>query len=329
MSTLVEFFGIDRKSRWRVIALSALITAGWGIAAETSGKSIRNAQLEATLVGALAFAAQVSFYCFKRSVVGFSNLGQNIDYRFPRRIAVSAAILLLIGSVPAPLLEAEMLRRRFRALVRDESPPDPRAISDIILRAREVKARLEPNLISNAGFRLLQDAEHGNTLEGQRALSAILDYKSFLDSGAAPDTVGAKPDLMNSWIEINLHNPEGIDVGTRQAPHVEQLGVAPESEGSVMQSLDNTFGRPPKRPLSPRVYVVTSKSGWGIQLDDMRYKNVIFKNSEIFYRGGPVELINVYFVNCRFMRYDSPRWSEFAKAILASSAVTFEASPRG
>jgi hypothetical protein len=211
------------------------------------------------------------------------------------------------------------------------SAADLRAIPDIVQRAIAANTRVESGLVASVGLKILNNVKYLSTLDGQRALSAVLNYKSFLASSAAPDTSGAKPitDLVNSNIEVAIHNPKGVEVGAKQAPQVEHVGIAPESEGAIMQSLSGQFGHPPNRPLSPRFYVVTSRPGWGLQLDGMRYKNVIFKNSEIFYDGGPVELINVYFINCRFTKNDSPPWSEFAKTLLVSSPVRFESPSRG
>jgi hypothetical protein len=78
--------------------------------------------------------------------------------------------------------------------------------------------------------------------------------------------------------------------------------------------------------LGPALIVIESQIV-PITLDGVRFKNVIVQNSRISYQGGPVELDNVYFVNCTF---DIPRTEpsfELADRILAASATSFQSLP--
>src|SRR5229473_7509329 len=105
---LNELIGPDRRTRWKIIFVSGGIIASWGIIREALGGSVRDAQIEATMVGAIAFFAQCFAYCSKRSGIAAPlPIGA-----FPRRFAVAAGVLLFLSLVPAPLLNAEILRRR-------------------------------------------------------------------------------------------------------------------------------------------------------------------------------------------------------------------------
>jgi hypothetical protein len=57
-------------------------------------------------------------------------------------------------------------------------------------------------------------------------------------------------------------------------------------------------------------------------VDTLYLKHVIFQNSHIIYRGGPVILEDVYFVNCTFEVVQQSAGQSFAKAILDTSEST-------
>ena len=57
-------------------------------------------------------------------------------------------------------------------------------------------------------------------------------------------------------------------------------------------------------------------------LDHIAWTNVVFKNSNIVYHGGPTKLENVEFINCRFIMDYTPPSRELAKSLLASNNVS-------
>jgi hypothetical protein len=62
-----------------------------------------------------------------------------------------------------------------------------------------------------------------------------------------------------------------------------------------------------------------------VKLDGYRLKNIIFKDVKVLYEGGPVEMENVYSVNCTFEVSRRPNGQSFASTVLASSpATTFQ-----
>jgi hypothetical protein len=64
-----------------------------------------------------------------------------------------------------------------------------------------------------------------------------------------------------------------------------------------------------------------------VLLDGNFMKNVVIQDSRIVYRGGPMELENVYFVNCTFDVIDDTRGQQFAKAMFCPNpATTLEAT---
>jgi hypothetical protein len=51
-------------------------------------------------------------------------------------------------------------------------------------------------------------------------------------------------------------------------------------------------------------------------LDDTYMKHVIFRDAAIIYKGGPMELDGVYFINCTFVLPNNPHGQQFASAFL-------------
>ena len=58
--------------------------------------------------------------------------------------------------------------------------------------------------------------------------------------------------------------------------------------------------------------------------DGFQLRNVIFDGVGIEYKGGPIRLENVYFVNCTFDVQRTSEGQEFAKATLSHVPVTFQ-----
>lgn len=61
-------------------------------------------------------------------------------------------------------------------------------------------------------------------------------------------------------------------------------------------------------------------------LDGYRLKNVVFDNVTVVYRGGPLIMESVYFVNCKFELQKDDRGQKFAQDILDHVPATFSAS---
>jgi hypothetical protein len=66
--------------------------------------------------------------------------------------------------------------------------------------------------------------------------------------------------------------------------------------------------------------------GCSEELDGIAWKNVLFEDSTVIYRGGSTKLDGVYFKNCRFVIDYTPRGQELAKALASSDSVTIDLS---
>jgi hypothetical protein len=117
LARLDELLGTDNASRWRIISISASAIAMWGIASELRGIPVRDAQISATIVGALIFLVQVCTYCL-RSPAPTVHVERAVG--MPRRLAmgaVAAGVIIFLSIVPLPVVEAAVVSRRLRVLM--------------------------------------------------------------------------------------------------------------------------------------------------------------------------------------------------------------------
>jgi hypothetical protein len=59
-------------------------------------------------------------------------------------------------------------------------------------------------------------------------------------------------------------------------------------------------------------------------LDAHRLRHVVIRESPVEYRGGPINLLGVYFVKCTFSVSDNRNGQIFASTLLASSEVNLD-----
>jgi hypothetical protein len=308
LTHLEEFFSSDRKVRWRVIVVSSLVVAGWGIAAELSGKSVRDAQVEASVVGVLVFLTQVFAYCMKRAMNHASARVEWISPRFPRRLALAAGALLFLGLVPAPLLEAEILRRRFKALASQTPLPDSEKIAELL------SSRSSLNRPS-------QDLNRAERISG------------IIPSGDGP---GANRDNYVYTIIGGSRSPRGFSMlpfvvnrgvnAIREMPAIGFTGLTySEADAAIIGLIRPDTGPPEttRAPFFARTFVVSARAGTAIYLDYFQFKNLVFLDSNIQYDGGPTSLRNVMFINCTFSLKQEPATIHFAEAVMAHGSTDF------
>jgi hypothetical protein len=65
------------------------------------------------------------------------------------------------------------------------------------------------------------------------------------------------------------------------------------------------------------------QGGTAIRLDGYKVRNIIFRNSKIIYKGGPLEMQNVYFVDCTFDFQLTPNSRSLSNRILAFAPTDF------
>src|SRR5207245_10955818 len=95
------------------------------------------------------------------------------------------------------------------------------------------------------------------------------------------------------------------------------------SLGAHLEKLgQNLNAEVPNRAIAPYRITVDGHNELWVLLDGEYWKNVTIKNARIVYKGGPIQLENVYFVNCTFdMQFTNPA-VVLARKVLDSPSVT-------
>lgn len=195
--------------------------------------------------------------------------------------------------------------------------------SEILNAARKDGTRLDPELITTAGKEFISAGVSSNDPLVWNAALAFLNYRTTENTVRAATTDELTPadkNKRNQWQAMfpanhpnaNFLFAHGKGVPAEKAavfePINQHLNMG-QTSGSEFILLGGSPGFP---------------GGW--KLDGFRMKNVIFKDTEITYEGGPIEMQNVHFVNCTFNVLKRPNGFNFATSVLASApATTFQA----
>jgi hypothetical protein len=186
--------------------------------------------------------------------------------------------------------------------------------------AREDHVIIPESVVAHVG-KLVIDANHSSDpLVRSAAWSAnrsLLDYVSALREGSGPDPKTAEP-LPQQWSAL-------IDWGFEESGEGEIavgfIGEAPSNQCARGEHI----GEPQRGFTSGGgpawVIVKNSHSGKTLRLDGHFLKNIVYSGLRIAYRGGPMKLENVYFVNCTFDIVENERGKRFSEAVFASPAT--------
>jgi hypothetical protein len=247
---------------------------------------------------------------------------QAIDPPLPTRrslvlLPVSAVVFLVVAFIP--LAEAAVLGRRLEQSA--TNPDDPRNINaakQVLAYATAANVRLPRKTVEDTGKTFMEAAQHDSGV--WKGALAFVDYRSFLNAQMAPST----PDLVSGnnpefMVEINaVLNAPGARLLTAYPKNSEML---PGSQSALFLEigLEGKVVRAPKE-------LVVDGTGSNIFLDGFHLRNVTVRGAKITYKGGPLILENVYFLNCTFDVQRTPQGQQFADAMLTHVPVSFSRS---
>jgi hypothetical protein len=97
--------------------------------------------------------------------------------------------------------------------------------------------------------------------------------------------------------------------------------VDSSSDSALVDSIQNAFNPNAIKPGPPYPEYIIMKGGV-LDVDGLILKKVIVMNARILYRGGPIHLEGVYFVNCTFEWVRTKNTLEIANAILSPDPAT-------
>ena len=183
-------------------------------------------------------------------------------------------------------------------------------IQRVLAQADEEKIRVDPKALTESADEALKIAFHGTTGATEAAWRAALDmaqYRSVLNVTDAPVDKG--PAFLKYYVQID-------DEHTNVATPTYYGKIVPINDAAMSLKIGQTANE----ASGPEQVVFT---GPGIvHLDGYHMRNIVFRNLQIRYTGGPVILENVALLNCTF---DIPR-SEKGRLLVAKLIASPRAS---
>ena len=155
------------------------------------------------------------------------------------------------------------------------------------------------------------------------AAQVFLDYKTFLNTDLLP-VIGPPTPLGNPNYRTTTTITGFKDEhrGYQRAYSITYMnGHAPPDKSARLEALNN-----PQPEGSGVALIVVDGGDATFGLDGEYARNVVIRNADVSYAGGPTRLENVYFVNCKFHAnfLAMPRTMELGQQILASTPTTYE-----
>ena len=182
------------------------------------------------------------------------------------------------------------------------TPSDPQSLKEvrqIITQAKAEKVKIPIDVIINSGKRFIE-ASDGNHEDWPTA-QQYLDYRSFLNADFVPNVgqlTKSKDTKYRSYINTRLNPYAKLPADSFTVYFAG--GYVPPEQSARLDNLDNPQSINPHSESSGIGLFVLEGKADGIVLDHMYMKNVIVRNSDVYYEGGKTRLENVYFVNCEF-----------------------------
>jgi hypothetical protein len=226
-SRLDELLDRDTASRWRVISISALAVAALGcVFSGVNHRSPSETLPYAVFFGAIVFAIQVLLYCTRTELATIKQYAGIM----PRRLVfavVSAGTIVLLATVPAPMLEGAVLNRRLLVLTRDGKLSSERAeqVQACLELASSIRVRLPPSTSTHVRDLILDAAaEDPNSRALQKAALALSKYDHEVFSAPILAIVNRAPRT-------------GAETAYRKAIEIELRFGIEEAERSEARSL--------------------------------------------------------------------------------------------
>jgi hypothetical protein len=210
-----------------------------------------------------------------------------------------------------------------KVVMQPKTAVNAKQTSEILNTAKKSGTRFDPKLITIAGQEFISAGVSSSDPDIWKTALAFLNYRS------TENTVGAATtDKFTPADKKKRYEWQGIfPVNSKNANFIFAHGKAVSAEkAAVFEPKEKHLNI--GKTVGSEFILLGGSTGFpgGWKLDGYRMKNVIFKDTEITYEGGPVDMQNVYFVNCTFNVAKRPNGKNFASTVLASApATTFHA----
>jgi hypothetical protein len=287
----------DDTVRWRIMGWTIIAVGSIASVDFATGSSVKETvPLMAILTFLIPFVAVVWYCSIKPTYVS--------DSHGPSRRSLLYCLTASCAALVAGLLiEQQESRSADSQLSNAVAKNDFAQIASLLDRARNTSVRLDP-AVSRKVVRRSLDAKFPGQPDAWEAVLASLNYKSFQDSAFNP---ALKPVLSAGEVLITAYYMES-PIGMPK-PKVKSFGIVPHDQAARLNQngVDENTGR------GNQFLILVS--GW-LTLDGMALRHIILQDVDVVYHGGPLEMADVYFLNCRFHIDQSRKSQELALAIL-------------
>jgi hypothetical protein len=195
------------------------------------------------------------------------------------------------------------------------SPADPQNNKDaqnVLRTARLNDVRLGDRTIADAGERFVEAA--ASNPEAWNTALEFLSYRAYLNSVTIP--LGPQTPLSANVVTHYVTSQENFPQGIIR---MSVMGASKTNDAADLGTV-STHGVNRNLAAGPSLLIAETPA---LVLDNLYAKRVLFVNSRVIYRGGPIDLENVYFLNCTFEIENQPKGQELAKQILSAQATSF------
>lgn len=321
LERLDELLERDTASRWRVISVSAIAVGVSGaVASGLAHEPIVDAQVLASVFGAIVFFAQVFVYCL-RAETGMRRAAGIL----PRRVvlaAVSSSVLVFLDAVSAPFLEGSIFERRLRSLTQ-KVPLSENTVNQIAASFNSVDASKVkiPNRTREAVTTALKRTVEVHPALSNAVTSAEAALASYL-TGNSPEDLQAVLAARRLRAEATGKTFAFEPIATNTGPdNYQTTEISRQPNVARMERIDHPL--PLASDYGPGFLVV---QGLTATLDGYNLRRVIFRNTKVVYRGGPLILEQVYFIKCEFQLYPSPNTSKLLASLTSAGPISFSAA---
>jgi hypothetical protein len=196
-----------------------------------------------------------------------------------------------------------------------ESLPQLKAVAQTAIQNRTAVPDEDVTTIGKRAI-TLASANSDSSAPAWDTLQTLLQYRSFLNSVQVP--LGPQVPITgnaHSYYEISHEN-------TMEPPILKTIGISDYANSAQLRNIsapDLNKGA----PTGPSLLVFQTPT---LILDNLYAKNVVFENTHIIYRGGPLTLEGVYFLNCTFEIQRQTKSENFAEAILSGKVTDFQST---
>ncbi|MGA2426660.1 MAG: hypothetical protein ABSG07_21885 [Terriglobales bacterium] len=197
-----------------------------------------------------------------------------------------------------------------------ERLPELRHLATI---AKTESIAVSPKAVEKVGKKLI---EAGSADAWGVALN-FAAYKSFLNADFMPAVTNPRPLPANCgpFMPGDIHILRPTHESSKEAWDSQTISGVGRTVGSDEAARMEALGRPFNENDCGSKFIIfrMPRSDNALLLDGLYLKNVIIQDTRVSYRGGPVRLENVFFVNCTFDIQQESKGQVFANAILAPS----------